>query len=528
MAGGATGTSRWRPYLVIAGLVASFSAVVLVGGSLLSFLHLPHQFLRDLGIAMLLLLALGLLVPRVGELLEKPFVRLGAKRQSGSTNGFVLGASLGLLFVPCAGPVLATITTVASTHRVGFASVLLTVAYALGTAVPLLGFALVARRTATGWKRLRNRTPLMRRVAGRVLGATALAILFNLTQPLQTSLPGFTSALENRIEGSAAAAKQLDALKGVHTKRFAARSDPAALLPDLGPAPDFTGITHWLNTPGDQPLILSSLRGKVVLVDFWTYSCINCQRTLPHVEGWYNTYKDAGFVVVGVHTPEFDFEHVVSNIRSSAAQLGVDYPIAVDNSYGTWNAYNNEYWPAEYLIDQRGHVRHTNFGEGDYGGTESAIRSLLHAGGVSRLPDTTTAANQTPTEAVTPETYLGYQRLADYAGSPVQPNAPAAYTFPASLPHNGLALAGQWTVGPEADAAGPGARLELSFRAEHVYLVLGGTGTVDVSVAGRHLSTVHVSGVPGLYTLVSSARAESGVLELDVSAGVSAYDFTFG
>jgi cytochrome c biogenesis protein CcdA/thiol-disulfide isomerase/thioredoxin len=527
VAGGATGESRWRPLSIIGGLVASFSLFTLVGGSILSALHLPQDFLRDLGIAALFLLAAGLLVPRFGDLLERPFARLGARRTAGSGSGFVLGASLGLVFVPCAGPVLAAISVVAATHHVGLASVLLTVAYAAGAAVPLLAFALVARRTASGWKRLRDRAPMIRRVAGAVLAVTALAIAFDVTRPLQTSVPGYTSALENRIEGTGSVAHRLQALTGEHGG-FSATATSGSSLPDLGPAPGFRGVTAWLNTPGNRPLTLQGLRGKVALVDFWTYSCINCQRTLPHLEAWYREYASKGLVVVGVHTPEFDFEHVVSNVQAAAAQLGVQYPVAVDDQDATWDAYGNRYWPAEYLIDQNGHVRHVHFGEGDYGGTEAAVRSLLRAGGAHGLPGATMVTNLTPMEPTTPETYVGYERLQDYIGGTIQPGVAASYTVPADIPLNGWGLQGVWTVGAERATAGPKAGLELVFSAKHVYLVLAGTGTVDVSVNGTHLSTIGVSGVPGLYTLFSSSSPTTGLLSLKVSPGVSAYDFTFG
>ncbi len=205
---------------------------------------------------------------------------------------------------------------------------------------------------------------------------------------------------------------------------------------DYGKAPNFTGITAWLNTPGDSPLSLSSLKGKVVLVDFWTYSCINCQRSLPHVEAWYNVYHRYGFEVVGVSTPEFAFEHVVSNVASAAKKLGVDYPIAVDDNYGTWNAYMNEYWPAEYLIDQQGAYQARGVREGSYAGTETAIRALLEAGGATDLPPATEVANRTPTETrLSPETYVGYSRLQDedFIANPRSRSAGPPTTRPRSL-----------------------------------------------------------------------------------------------
>jgi cytochrome c biogenesis protein CcdA/thiol-disulfide isomerase/thioredoxin len=527
VAGSAAEGNRRRPFAIIAGLVVSFSLITLVGGSLLSLLHLPADLLRDLGIAILFLLALGLVVPPVGEWLERPFARLGARHQATSGGALLLGVSLGAVFVPCAGPVLAAVSAVAATHRVGFTSVLLTLAYAAGAALPLLGFALVAQRTATGWKRLRDHTPLVRRVAGVVLGLTALAITLNLTRPLQTSVPGYTTALQNRIEGTPSALRQLAALDGETAKPFAkGNMVSVGSLPNLGPAPAFTDIAGWLNTPGGRPLSLAALRGKVVLVDFWTYSCVNCARALPHVESWYSAYKDHGFVVVGVHTPEFGFEHVIANVRTAAAQLGVHYPVAIDNNYTTWDAYANQYWPAEYLIDQNGAVRHFQFGEGDYGGTEADIRLLLAASG-AHLPVATEVADRTPTGPLTPESYLGYDKLANYTGSAVQNDRAAAYVIPPSLPADTLSFGGTWTVHHEEATAGARALIALHFHASNVYVVLGGRGTVGVSLNGGPVTTLAVGRVPDLYQVVS-ARYQTATVTLAPSAGVEAYSFTFG
>jgi thiol-disulfide isomerase/thioredoxin len=300
-------------------------------------------------------------------------------------------------------------------------------------------------------------------------------------------------------------------------------------LPNLGRAPNFAGVTAWFNTPGDLPLSLGALRGKVVLVDFWTYSCINCQRALPHVEGWYNDYKKDGLVVVGVSSPEFAFEHVVSNVKSAAGSLGIDYPVAVDDNLATWDAYNNEYWPAEYLIDPTGIVRAYDFGEGGYGAMESNIRMLLTANGVSDLPPRTDVPDKTPTnQSITPESYVGYQRLDNEVGTSVEPDKPIVYHPPASIPSNSIAFGGTWTVHGEEATAGSHATLSVQFTANDVYLVMSGQGTVDVSMNGQRLTTVHVGGVPTLYTLLSDPALKSGVLTLAVSPGVEAYDFTFG
>jgi thiol-disulfide isomerase/thioredoxin len=284
-----------------------------------------------------------------------------------------------------------------------------------------------------------------------------------------------------------------------------------------------------LNTPGGRPLSIAGLKGRVVLVDFWTYSCINCQRSLPHVEAWNRAYAGDGLTVIGVHTPEFAFEHVPSNVAEAARQLGVAYPVAIDDDYATWNAYENEYWPAEYLIDATGRVRHVDFGEGLYGQTESFIRQLLVAANPKVvLPRPTEVADQTPTEQTTPESYLGYSHPQNLAGQTVQEDQMATYQAPGSIPQDEYAYNGQWNIGNQEATAGQGATLDLRFEAQDVYLVLGGTGTVTVTVGGVPIRTVSVGGEPKLYQLVGPGSYQQGLLSLGVSPGVEAYDFTFG
>ena len=276
-------------------------------------------------------------------------------------------------------------------------------------------------------------------------------------------------------------------------------------------------------------MTLAQLRGKVVLVDFWTYSCINCQRTLPHLESWYRTYKDAGLQIIGVHTPELAFEHNPGNVSQHAQALGVRYPIALDNDYATWNSYQNLYWPAEYLIDANGTVRHTKFGEGDYDITESLIRQLLTENNPGlTLPPATDVPDVTPTVRTTGETYLR-QRYAPLHASGQQPQSPAPtqYMFPARIEPNTFALAGTWSAAAQSLAAGPGAELRLNCRAKKVHLVAGGHGTITVSVNGQPGSAVTVNGPPTLYTLAEQPQVQQMTVSLSAEPGVDAYSFTF-
>ena len=531
---GATGLGgrarRRKSVAVVAGLVLSFSALTLGGSALLGALGLPQDLLRDLGLVVLGVFGLGLLVPGLGRLLERPFAGFRGPDLAGRPAGFVLGLGLGAVFVPCAGPVLAAITVVGATHKVGVTAVLLTLAFAAGVAIPLLLVALAGDALVDRARALRSRAEALRRTGGVVLVVMTLAIGLNLTDGLQRAVPGYTTALQRQVEGTAFASSRLRALTG-HAggslQACAASTSPG--LQECGRAPAFSGITAWLNTQGDRALSTAELRGKVVLVDFWTYSCINCQRTLPPLESWYQRYHAEGLEIVGVHTPEFAFEHVVSNVAAAARQLGVDWPIAVDDGYATWNAYGNQYWPAEYLVDAAGNVRHVHFAEGEYPQTEALIRRLLAAADPHvRLPKATDLPDLTPDQPTNPETYLGYDRLQYLVGSTVVPDRSATYGFPPTLPLGAYALSGTWTVGAERASAGDGARLELSYQADDVFLVLGGTGTVDVALDSRHTQTIPVSGVPRLYTLLSARSLQTGQMTLTFSGNVDAYDFTFG
>jgi cytochrome c biogenesis protein CcdA/thiol-disulfide isomerase/thioredoxin len=520
VAGGASGGGRRRPFAIIAGLVASFTLFTLAGTAILKALGLPADFLRNLAIALLFVLAATLLVPAFARLLERPFLPLTRRRAGSDANGLVLGASLGLVFVPCAGPVLAAMTAIAASGDVGVRTILVTLAYALGAGLPMLLFVLGGRRLAGGLTVLRTHAAATRRVAGVILGATALAIALGVDEHFTTALPGYTSALQSHVENTSAARRELRKIRTTGGGSTALASGTSAQR-----APDFAGISTWINTPGGKSLSLRrNLRGKVVLVDFWTYSCVNCLRTLPHLEAWDAAYRKSGLVIVGVHTPEFAFEHDEGNVRSAVKRLGVRYPVAIDNDYKTWNAYLNQYWPADYLVDRTGRIRDVHFGEGAYADTERTIRRLLGDGSGSM----TNVADKTPHDLTTPESYLGAARLERFASGTVKLNRVATYRFPTTLDQNDLAYSGRWRVEVQRILAVRDARLRLHFHARHVYLVMGGHGAVRALVKGKRVRTIRVAGIPRLYTILDLFRVEDSTLELRFTPGVSAYAFTFG
>jgi cytochrome c biogenesis protein CcdA/thiol-disulfide isomerase/thioredoxin len=527
LAGGAAGDTKRRPYAIAAGLVTTFTAFLLAGAWLWGLLGIGAKHQIQIGAALLLVLAVTLIVPKTGEWLERPFLFFTRRRAGDLGGGFFLGASLGLVFVPCGGPVLATLTANAATDRVGGWIVAIAIAYALGAALPLLAIARGSRGLA---QRFRQHAQTVRLAGGVLMAGAAVVIYQGWAEDLQTKVPGYAQWIQDGIERTSAAQKRLDRLAGKNEPLFAGRGQQLATrlgkvpLKDYGAAPDVHDASAWINS---RPLSLPKLRGKVVLVDFWTYSCINCLRTLPYLKAWDARYRSKGLVILGVHTPEFAFEHDQGNVSAAVKRLGIHYPVVLDNDYGTWKAYSNNYWPADYLVDQAGRVRDVHFGEGDYARTERDIRLLLAASKAGPLPRAGRDADRTPLEVRTPESYLGYLRIGNYAGSPLRTDRLATYRFPASLTQDSFAYAGSWKVEGERIVAGDRARLRLHFGARTVHLVLTGQGFVTVELDGKTLPTVRVDGAR-LYTLVAQQAASDGLLELHFTPGLAAYAFTFG
>jgi cytochrome c biogenesis protein CcdA/thiol-disulfide isomerase/thioredoxin len=530
--------SRWRPYLVILGLVVSFSVFTLLGSLLLAVLHLPQDVLRYAGIVVLTLIGIGLIVPRFEQLLEKPFAWVPRKNVGTGHNGILLGLALGAVYVPCAGPVLAAITVAGSTGHIGVETVVLTVTFAIGAAVPLLIFALAGRGVAERLKAFRRHQKGIRATGGVLMITLAVGLVFNLPQVLQQLVPDYTSNLQNQLAGSkqVSEALNLGGLVNDQNKNLDKCTNNATELEKCGTAPDITGIQQWFNTPGDQPIDLADERGKVVLVDFWAYSCINCQRSVPHIVAWDKTYGDLGLDVIGIHSPEYAFEKVPSNVEAGARALGITYPVAIDNNLSIWTNYRNRYWPAHYLIDAKGVVRNVQFGEGNYGDTEKMIRQLLRdANPDVKLPPATELPDTTPTnDATTPETYLGTTKEVNFGGSEKYSSVTTAFAFPDRMPEDSFALDGDWKldtqyISPRSDGSSgdSDARIRLSYHAKTVEMVLGGKGTVTYRQGGT-THTIHVSGVPRAYRLVNVDATAAGTLTATVSEGVKAYSFTFG
>ncbi|WP_053225667.1 cytochrome c biogenesis protein DipZ [Solirubrobacter soli] len=521
LSAGATGGRR-RPVGIVLGLAVTFTVTIVGLAKVVDGVGLGDSVTRDLAIVALAVFGVVVAVPWLGDRLEAPLSRLarfGPKSGGrGFWSGLLVGAALGFVYAPCAGPILAAVVSVSAASG---RTVAVGLAYALGSSVVLLILALAGRRAT-----VRLRGPALSRVLGAVMIVTAVAMAFQLDVRFQTAiadhLPAAVVNPTGSLEKSKTVSDKLASLRPTSRYHAAAASSD---LDDYGPAPDFAGNDRWFNS---KPLTLASLRGRVVLIDFWTYTCINCIRTFPHLKAWDAKYRSKGLTIVGVHSPEFGFEKKASNVERAIRQNGIQYPVAQDNELATWNAWSNQYWPAEYLIDARGNVRYANFGEGDTDKTEAAIRGLLADAGAKDLGGNAKPDREyDPSAEATPETYIGAARAERFLPG-VQQVGTATYTpYDGSLPESHFTLGGRWKVTDESATAGPGATLRGNVTGKDVYLVLSGPGDVDVRVDGKHEQTVHVT-TQKLYHLLSRPSASSHDLQLTFAPGVSAFAFTFG
>ena len=571
----ALGGQRLRPVGVVSGLVVSFAFFTLSLTWLVSQLGISADSLRLGGAVVIGLFGLVLVAPPLLGCLEALTARLpgladSSRSGGGYWGGALVGASLGVVWAPCAGPILAAVAALVATSRLTPQAVVVMISYSLGAGLPMLAIAYGGRRALSRARSLNRHSATLQRVFGVVMIAFALTLFAGVDRTVQVALaqvvpPEWTDAL-TAIEDRPQVRSGLASLgpDGTSVPKATTASAPAAqttasvatppapaksTLRDLGPAPELRGIVGWLN---GEPVTLASLRGKVVLVDFWTYSCINCIRTLPYVTEWDRKYRDSGLVVLGVHTPEFEFEKSRANVEQAVEQYGIRYLVAQDNNYATWQAFDNSYWPAEYFVDANGRIRYEHFGEGGYDESDAVIRDLLAEAGLTAsagIPAAAVSASSVSAgrllELITPETYLGALLQKQQLVSPERGllGRPRRFSLPTQVPPNCYALDGEWTVGAEEITASAGARLDLSFYADQVYLVLK-PGVADARVeilldgasigdakAGRDVRSgvltvedarlynlVDLRGKPGQHTL--SLRFEDG--------GTSAYAFTFG
>jgi cytochrome c biogenesis protein CcdA/thiol-disulfide isomerase/thioredoxin len=521
---GGIGGGKARPWGVISGFTLSFTAFTLTLSTLVQTLGLDPDVLRWVAAALILLFGVVLVVPVLKDkfmawttsLVSRSSSVKPGKPAGGYGAGFVLGLGLGVVWTPCVGPIMASVITLALSQSVDAASIFITLAYTVGTSIPLFLIMM-------GGRTLLNRAPWftkhstgIQRGFGILMVVTAVALFSGgdraFSSWLLTTFPQYGSGLT--------AIENQDAVKAELAKRSKA---PTAAVAAADPLT--LGQGAWINS---TPLTLAGLKGKVVLVDFWTYSCVNCVRTLPYLKAWYSKYHSLGLEIVGVHSPEFAFERSEANVRRASGELGVVWPVVQDNAFGIWNAYRNQYWPAHYLYDRTGALVETHFGEGNYTETEAAIAKAL---GTTVAAAPVAGAVPIAEGPKTPETYLGYGRGSRFSSpESVSADKAAAYTVPANLPVDHWAFSGSWTVGKEASQARAGSALELHYQGARVYLVMspppGKAVHVKVSVDGKALSSLTVDS-DKMYNPVDLPQA-GGHLRLEFDGEASVYAFTFG
>jgi cytochrome c biogenesis protein CcdA/thiol-disulfide isomerase/thioredoxin len=549
LSAGATG-GRGRPIGVVTGLAVSFTFAVVALVYVIDALGLPDDLLRNLAIGVLFVFGITLLVPPVADRLEAWISRLvGAptmRRGDGFASGLLLGGSLGLVYAPCAGPILAGVITVSAAQDFTVGRLAVALAYGLGSASVLYAMVLGGRRLARRVSAYRGRVQI---ALGAVMVATAALMVAELDIEFQTAIADdLPAALVNPtggIEERASVSGELAAVRGHGgaVEAGASELEQGLDLPVLGPAPDFLGTQEWFNT-GGEALSIDELtaQGRIVLIDFWTYTCINCIRTLPYLRAWDATYRDDGLTIVGVHTPEFPFERDAGNVAEAIEQNGIDYPVVQDNEFGTWDAFGNQYWPAKYLIDADGDVRYVHFGEGAYEITEEAIRTLLAEAGSEDLGAGAKASTERISPGLTtPETYLGAARAQGWLNGPIRPGSEDFGEGGAALPSDGFAYSGRWRISRESATAGPGAAIDARFGARRVFCVLGSPGEpremrvlldghpIPDELAGADVQDgVATIDEQRLYRLVELPRAERHTLTLEPEPGIAGYAFTFG
>jgi len=539
---------------LLTGMALTFSLVAVAAAFGGHWVVRLNQGGRYVAMVIFLLLGVTLLFPSLADILTRPLVHAGGRLQSAPSTessigkSFVLGISTGLLWAPCAGPILGLILTGAAIQGPGARSSLLLLSFALGAAASL-GIALFAgNRAFAALKRSLSFEVWIRRALGVavILGVVAIALGWDTDLLTKFSFVNTAKAESHLINA-------LGPMKPTLVRVSAASpasSASAPALDDEGPMPDLGGAVGWINS---QPLTRNSLHGKVVLIDFWTYSCINCLRTLPYIEGWAEKYKSAGLVVIGVHTPEFAFEKDRSNVEKAVRDLKITYPVAIDSDYKIWQAFNNQYWPAQYFIDGKGRIRYHHFGEGEYDESERVIQELLRengaqsvSGGVLNVSANGVEAAHDKGGAASPETYIGYSRAEHFASAvPIARDARKVYTPLPRLSLNQWGLAGDWRVGAEsAVLAAPPGKILFRFHARDLHLVLGTADgkpvrfrvNLDGTAPGDdHGSDTDANGagtVQGhrLYQLIrQKGQVEDRTFEIEfLDPGVQAFAFTFG
>lgn len=539
-----------RPFGIVVGFILSFTFFTLFLSTIVRLSGIPADSLRLISIIVIAFFGASLLSPKFQVLTEVLFSKLARfvprnNSKNGLIGGVMVGLSLGLLWTPCVGPILASVISLAITGTVTLHALIITLAYSLGTAIPMFLIIIGGQSVLTRLPFLSRNSSKIQRVFGVIMILTAIGIAFNVDRSFQTYIltkfPQYGVGL-TKFEEVESVKQELDKLNKTKGTEESIGKPMFEVNKQKGvPAPEIASNGKWFNS---EPLRLSELRGKVVLVDFWTYSCINCQRTFPYLKSWWEKYKEDGLVIIGVHSPEFEFEKNPANVEKALNDFGILYPVVMDNDFTTWRAYRNRYWPAKYLIDKDGNVRYTHFGEGEYDETETVIQALLKESG-SLVNDKEIDNPSYSIYSRTPELYLGYgriERLAPYQRinfEQINQDQVVTFTKPSGLQLGTFAFEGGWRITNEYATPSPGAKLHLKYEAKEVFLVMRSqnkNSTVKVTTDGTtqkygedNKDGVVVIDSDRLYKLINNES--SGVHEITLEfedTGIEVFAFTFG
>jgi len=543
---GSVGTGKRKPLGIITGFILSFTFFTLALSTIVNLTGISADLLRTFSVVILIVFGLSLLSTKFQAYLEIIFSKLAnltpknnQNPNAGFFSGVLIGISLGLIWTPCVGPIIASVITLAATSSVNFASVLITLAYAIGTAIPMLIIMQGGRAIFTKVPWLLPNSGKIQKIFGLLMILTAIGIYFNIDRKFQTyildTFPEYGIGL-TQFEDNQTVKKELEKLNSAPIDTTISTLDQMQ-KPN---APEIIEGGKWFNS---EPLRISELKGKVVLIDFWTYTCINCIRTLPYLKSWHEKYSDKGLVIIGIHTPEFEFEKNPENVQKAINDFEIKYPVIQDNDFKTWRAYNNRYWPAKYFIDKNGKVRSTHFGEGEYDESEKIIQDLLAETGT----DVSEIEINNPdykVEAKTHETYLGYGRIENFASiEKIEPDKKKFYTLPKNITINQVAYEGDWTVGNEYAMPTQNSKLTLYFDAKEVFLVMRTTDNkpgrinvlLDNKIVGQENAGEDVINgqlevtTNKLYKIIELPTSGRHTLNLEfIDNNIEVYAFTFG
>ncbi|HSW70296.1 MAG TPA: cytochrome c biogenesis protein DipZ [Gammaproteobacteria bacterium] len=511
---GSLAGSRKHSLGIITGFVSAFTIFTFFSRQIVLIFSVDLSFVRNISYGLLILFGMVLLSTKLSNLFSRytqSFANFGLvlseNKKKDFLDGTIFGGLIGLIWTPCAGPILATVIVQTVIQKTTWDSFFVVLAFGIGVAIPMLLIMLFGNKIMSRMQFFKTHSELMRKILGAVIIASVFYMLYGNSWNL--SFKQSVNIHQNKL---------IDGLSLSY------------------PAPTIQGINQWINSP---PLTIQQLRGKVILIDFWTYSCINCIRTLPYLKNWYSKYHDKGFEIIGVHSPEFDFEKDFNNVKNAVKEQGITYPVALDNNFLTWKNFDNHYWPAHYLIDQNGFVVYQHFGEGKYDITENNIRFLLG------LNKTNIQVSHPPSSfSETPETYLGYARMNSYASpESIAYDQPAIYTFPNKLNENQWALEGPWKVtSQKIISLDKNASIKIHFNARKIFVVMGSRNVFPIKVKillnehplengkGKDVtqSTIDV-GKPTLYEVIVQDQLLNGILQMTATeSGLEVYTFTFG